>query len=366
MKPFQLLLKPVSYSCNLRCKYCFYLRAADEYPDVKRPRMTYETLEKIISQFLQYRFKESIFGWQGGEPTLAGLEFFKHVVSLQQKYGESGQVIGNALQTNGILINDDWAKFLDEYQFLVGLSLDGPKIIHDRYRKSIGGKSVWDNIMDAAECLKRNNVEFNILCVISKANVNRVKEVYNFFLENEFFYIQFIPALETDQNGRRASFSISASQYGKFLKELFDVWKENPSKVSIRLFDSIISYYLGYQKGLCVLEKNCADYLLVEWNGDVYPCDFFVSKNYKIGNIMKNSLSELMLKRNGKFRKLKSDLSNDCNECKWIDLCNGGCIKDRIFLNNPYPEKSYFCEGYKNFFEYSNEWFLHYCKNLKK
>ena len=366
MKPFQLLIKPVSYSCNLKCKYCFYLKVVDVYPQVKKPRMSYNTLERLISQFLQFRFKQSIFGWQGGEPTLAGLDFYKQVVSLQQKYGEAGQVIGNALQTNGILINDEWAEFLNEYLFLVGLSLDGPKSIHNRYRKNIGGKSVWENVMNAADCLRRNNVEFNILCVISKANVNNVEEIYNFFLENEFFYLQFIPALETDQNGKKASFSISSSQYGEFLKELFDIWKENPNKFSIRLFDGILSYYLGYQKGICVLEKNCAEYLLVEWNGDVYPCDFFVNENFKIGNIMNHSLSELNQKRCNDFGDLKSDLSNECIECKWIELCNGGCIKDRIFPDNPNPEKSYFCDGYKNFFDYSNEWFLDYCKKLRK
>lgn len=362
MKPFQLLIKPVSFDCNLRCNYCFYLRVADEYPKIEHPRMSDEILDKLISQFLQFRFKESIFGWQGGEPTLAGLKFFKNVVSLQQKYGESGQVVGNALQTNGILINDDWAKFFFKYRFLIGLSLDGPKAIHDRYRKSTGGKSVWKKVMDAANCLSRNNVEFNILCVVSKANVNHAKTIYNFFLDNGFFYLQFIPALETDQEGKRASFSINAQQYGKFLCELFNEWKAEPNKVSIRLFNAMAAHYLNYPKGNCTIDKQCAEYLLVEWNGDIYPCDFFVNKEYKLGSLLEESLSSLKNKRDNQFGRLKSELSDGCLKCRWLELCYGGCIKDRIFPDNQNPEKSYYCKSYIEFFQYSNDWFKEQCK----
>ncbi|MFX1316566.1 MAG: anaerobic sulfatase maturase [Promethearchaeota archaeon] len=358
MKPFQLLIKPVSFDCNLRCKYCFYLRVADEYPEIKHPRMNYDVLEQIIAQFLQFRFNESIFGWQGGEPTLAGIEFFKKVALLQQKYGNSGQIIGNAFQTNGILITDEWGKFFYKYNFLVGLSLDGPKDIHDRYRRNIGNKSVWQQVMSAAECLKENKVEFNILCVVSKANVNRVKQVYKFFIDNEFFYLQFIPALESDKQGKKASFSINAIQYGKFLCQLFDEWKINPNQTSIRTFDGMLAYFQGYPKGICTLEKECADYLLIEWNGDVYPCDFFVRQEYKLGNLIEENLSYLKSRRDILFKKYKVKLSEDCVNCKWLELCYGGCIKDRIFPDNPHPEKSYFCVAYKKFFEYSNKWFL--------
>ena len=327
--------------------------------------MNDQILEKMISDFLQYRFKESIFGWQGGEPTLAGLDFFKKVVNFQQKYGESGQVIGNALQTNGILINDDWGVFLHKYQFLVGLSLDGPKKIHDRYRKSIGGKSVWEKVMSAAECLKRNDVAFNILCVISKANVNQAKEVYQFFLDNGFYYLQFIPALETDQLGKKASFTINASQFGKFLCDIFDEWKINPYLASIRLFSGIIAHHLGLPKGYCAIEEKCADYLLIEWNGDVYPCDFFVEHNYKLGNLMNENLSKLKNKRDTSFIPLKKTLADECTTCKWLKLCYGGCIKDRIFPDNPNNEKSYFCKSYQKFFQYTNDWFIDYAEKVR-
>ena len=188
---------------------------------------------------------------------------------------KKGKNIIIATTTNRILINDEWGKFFNKYRFLIGLSLDGPKDIHDRYRKSIGGKSVWHKVLNAVECLKRNKVEFNILCVISKANVNRVKEVYKFFLDNDFTYLQFIPALEVGDDGKKASFSINPTQYGKFLCQLFDEWKKKPNQVSIRTFNGILAHYHGYPKGCCTMEEECADYLLIEWNGDVYPCDFF-------------------------------------------------------------------------------------------
>jgi uncharacterized protein len=342
------------------------LRIGDEvYDEVSRPKMSEKVLESMISQYLSYRFSESIFGWQGGEPTLAGLDFFKKAVSLQQEYGESGQVVGNALQTNGILIDEEWAKFLHQYRFLVGLSLDGPKGVHDRYRRTRGGKSVWKKVMRAAELFQRYNVQFNILCVVSRANVNRIEEVYNFFLDHNFNHIQFIPALETDEKGNKATFSINPNQYGKFLCSLFDLWKRNPNQASIRFFDAILSYYLGYPKGECTLEKDCAEYLLVEHNGDVYPCDFFVQEKYKVGNILQTSLANLKQKRARSFEKRKHTLSENCKTCNWLELCYGGCIKDRVFEANSHPEKTYFCDAYKHFFDHAAHWFQAQAKQIR-
>jgi uncharacterized protein len=326
--------------------------------------MNENILENMISQYLGYRFQESIFGWQGGEPTLAGLDFFKNVVAFQQKFGKPGQIVGNALQTNGILINEDWCKFLNKYKFLVGLSLDGPKLVHDKYRKSKGGKSVWRKVMDAANLMRKFQVEFNIICVISKANINRAKEVFKFFIDNELNYLQFIPALEVDITGKRAPYSINSNQYGTFLCELFDLWKVMPNRVSIRLFNSLLLKKMGYPGGLCVLDKNCSDYLLIEWNGDTYPCDFFARDSFKIGNIMENDLASLFHKRNVIFGKLKNNLAPECLACNWLTQCYGGCVKDRLFADNPHPEKTYYCEGLKKFFEYSSDWFSKYSKKL--
>lgn len=357
MQPFQLLIKPASFNCNLRCTYCFYLRVEDLYSKNTHLRMSNEVLEKMISEYLKFRFNESVFNWQGGEPTLCGLDFFKRAVELQQQYGISGQVVGNGFQTNGILINDDWAKFLSEYRFLIGLSIDGPKQIHDRYRRSLGSKSVWEKVMNTAKCLRDNGVEFNILCVVSKANVNRVKEVYKFFLDNGFHYLQFIPALEVDETGKKASFCINASQFGKFLCELYDEWMESGQQASIRIFDGIFAHHLGHPKGYCTLEENCSNYIVVEWNGDIYPCDFFVYENYKLGNILNTSFEEIINKRNETFVPLKGKLSGECLSCDWKELCYGGCLKDRFFQDNPHPEKTYLCESYKKIFSQSNDWF---------
>ena len=364
MDPFQLLIKPVSFDCNLRCTYCFYLRAEEVYSEESHPRMSAKVLEQMISQYMSYGFQESVFGWQGGEPTLAGLEFFKQVVQLQMTHGSSGQMVGNALQTNGVLINDEWGQFLGKYKFLIGLSLDGPQSIHDRYRKTKGGKSVWKKVMKAAEIFRKYGVQFNILCVVSKANVHRVKEVYDFFLEHDFRHLQFIPALEADTDGKRASFSVSATQYGKFLCDLFDLWKQEPHEVFIRLFNGIISHYLGYEKGFCSMEKTCADYLLVEWNGDVYPCDFFMYEKYKLGNLLHTKLAELKQRRDKDFGRLKAQLPIECQQCEWLELCYGGCIKDRIFPDNPHPERTYYCEGLRHFFSHANPWFKEFCAQL--
>jgi uncharacterized protein len=210
--------------------------------------------------------------------------------------------------------------------------------------------------------MRENDVEFNILCVVSRSNVNRVKELYNFFIENSFYYLQFIPALEVDKHDKRASFSINASQYGRFLCDLFDLWSKDPDKASIRIFNSVMAYHKGFPRGLCVLEENCADYLLIEWNGDVYPCDFFAQEEEKLGSLLKENLSVLKNKRDKKFGNRKHNLSKVCKDCDWVNLCYGGCIKDRIFTDNPHPDRSFFCESYKKFFKFSNEWFLNNSK----
>ncbi len=367
MNPFQLLIKPVSSDCNLTCDYCFYLGNADTlYPGTKHHRMSDSVLETMISHYIQLRFPESVFGWQGGEPSLAGLKFFQKVIELQQKYGSSGQVIGNAFQTNGVLINEEWSRFFHQYKFLIGLSLDGPKSIHDRFRHTIKGESVWEKVMHAATLFQENDVSFNILCVITKANIQRVEEVYEFFKTHGFKYVQFIPALGEDICGKRASFTINANQYGKFLIKLFELWKKDPFLVSINFFDSILNYILHKNRGYCSLEAQCADYLLVEYTGDVYPCDFFVQPHWKLGNLNNNSFEDLWTIRNSGFGLMKSSLSDTCKNCKWLSICYGGCVKDRLFRDNPRSDRSFFCEGYSAFFEYALPWFNTFAnQNLK-
>ncbi len=358
IKPFQILVKPVSADCNAACDYCFYLRVAEHYPESHR--MDDRVLREMVSQFLSYQFPEAVFTWQGGEPTLCGLDFFQQVVEYEKQFGFSGQRIGNAFMTNGILIDDDWARFFAEYSFLVGLSLDGPEDIHNQYRKDRGGKGTFDRVMSAAEVLRRHNVAFNILCVVSKANVLRAREVYKFFRENGFDFLQFIPALEADpETGKPAPFTMTPDEYGKFLCELFDAWAEDGfPHVSIRDFDVILRIHLGEKAEGCLYGRDCGEYLLIEHNGDIYPCDFFVRPDQKLGSLFDgNPLHLYMQKRERVFAKRKHDLMNSCRQCEWLEFCHGGCLKDRDFPENPYPRKTYLCPAHLRFLEHSKKQF---------
>lgn len=365
-KQFQLLIKPTSYDCNLDCDYCFYKRINEIYSE-KRPRMSDEVLESMVKKYLEYRYNESVFCWQGGEPTLMGLDFYKKVIRVQQKYGKGGQKVGNILQTNGILLDEDWAAFLKKYNFFVGLSLDGPKSVHNKYRKFANNAPTWSKVMNAVEILKTYNIEFNVLCVISQANVNHVGELYNFFKEQELKYLQFIPALECI-NGKMAPFSPTDNQYRNFLCTLFDLWKKDDYKsVYIRIYNQILSRYLGETSVSCPFDKNCASYFVVEWNGDIYPCDFFVKPNLKLGNILDvSSFSKLHEIKSKLFSKRKLNLSKDCKTCHWNNICNGGCLKDWDFCENKNKDKTYYCKAYREFFTYSYEWFFKLSHQIQK
>ncbi|MHA1310545.1 MAG: anaerobic sulfatase maturase [Candidatus Helarchaeota archaeon] len=355
VKEFQLLLKPTSYDCNLDCTYCFYKKTNKIYP-VKNPRMNDEVLEILIKKFLKFRFENSVFCWQGGEPSLMGLDFFKKVVQLQQKYGNEGQKISNSFQTNGTLLDKNWAEFFKKYNFLIGVSLDGNQKMHNTYRKFKNKSPSWQKVMNSLYILQKYNVDFNILCVISKANINDVENLYSFFIENGYNYLQFIPPLECIDN-KMASFSPTSEEYGNFLCKLFDLWKDNDyNTVYIRTFAQVLSAYLGIPPS-CPFDKTCAGYLVVEWNGDVYPCDFFVKNKFKLGNILQDDFSTLLEKKEKIFSSRKSKISIDCYNCHWKDICWGGCLKDRYFCDNPDKSKTYFCSAYKKFFTHSYKWF---------
>lgn len=351
---FQLLIKPTSYDCNLDCAYCFYKRVEQVYPDDVRPRMSTEVLEVLIQKFLKYRFSTSVFCWQGGEPTLMGLNFFKKVIQLQQKHGSRGQVVSNVLQTNGILIDEAWASFLREYKFFVGVSIDGPEVIHNQFRKS-----TWEKVMNCVKILREFKVEFNILCVISSANVNRGQELYQFFRENDLKYLQFIPALECTKDRKMASYSPTSKEYGKFLCEMFDLWKKDGfGNVHIRMFEDILTAYMGQSERLCLFGENCSDYFVIEWNGDVYPCDFYVKPELRLGNVANyEDFSDFIKTRVEKFSYRKAELGPTCVKCHWKNICHGGCIKDRDFCQNRDKNRSYYCNAYKEFFTHSHKWF---------
>ncbi|MFO7897917.1 MAG: anaerobic sulfatase maturase [Planctomycetota bacterium] len=348
MRTFQLLIKPVGDRCNLRCKYCFYCGTEDLFEgelDAGRraaPTMPDDVLEPMVREFLAYRMPQSIFCWQGGEPTLAGLEFFRRVVELQMKHGARGQVVGNAFQTNGVRIDRDWARFLAEYHFLVGLSVDGPREVHEAMR----GRS-FDAVMRAAQLFRQFGVEFNILTVVSQANVRRGAEVYRWFIDRGYDNLQFIPCREVREDGTLTPESITGEQFGAFLVAVFDEWwKDGVSRISERNIDSALAYHLQGEPTMCTYQARCSDYLLIERGGEVFPCDFFGRPEWLLGYLGDRPMHELVEDvRDERFGKLKGGAAAECRDCEWWPMCHGGCPRDRRA-----DGKSHYCEGYRMFF----------------
>lgn len=345
---FQLLVKPAGSRCNLRCKYCFYYDN-DRYfepPGERRGRvMSVDTLERMVQEMLSYRMPQTVFAWQGGEPTLAGLDFFKAAVAFQQKYGEDGQVVGNALQTNGMVLDDEWCEFLARYHFLVGLSLDGPRTIHEANR----GRS-FDKVMRAAATMRRHGVEFNILTVVSQANVRQGAEVYRWLVDQGFVELQFIPCLAPGPHGTPLPFSVQGEEVGDFFVAAFEEWyPRDVGAISERTFNSLLNHFLHGQPNLCTYQPKCGEYMAVERGGELFPCDFFIQPEWKLGELGERPLHETYLVvREEKFGTLKSVVDEGCRACEFYPMCHGGCPRDREpGVRNP------FCEGYKKFFAHA-------------
>lgn len=347
-RTFQLLIKPAGADCNLRCEYCFYLRAGALYPEEKRHIMSDEVLETVVRGLMGQRFPETVFAWQGGEPTLAGLDFFRRAVELQQKHGVSGQSVGNGLQTNGVLIDDDWCRFLHQYRFLVGLSIDGPEEVHNRHRVNAAGRGAWDKAMAAARRMEAHDVPFNVLCVVNAHNVHLGADLCRWFASQGFHYLQFIPCCEPG-----SPFNVPPAAFGEFLVDTFDYWsREAVGKVSIRDFDAMLAARVDGSSPLCIYGGRCNQYVVVEHNGDVYPCDFFVYPDWKLGNVMDAPLESFLELDLHKAFAYQKDKVPACGGCEYRKYCHGGCQKDRLAagtLNDPTP----FCESYKRFFAHA-------------
>jgi len=363
-----VLVKPTSAECNMACRYCFYRdRPVDPYRGIKGRRMGEETLKALVAQHLAMNPDEAIFSWQGGEPLLMGLDFFKRVVEFEMEYGASGQRVGNAVQTNGTLITREWAKFFAENRFLVGLSLDGPKHIHERYRRSPEGRGSFDAVMRAAEILREEGAEFNVLAVVTDYSAERAEEIYGFFVESGFLHLQFIPCVERDpKTGRIADYSVSPEKYARFLCRLFDLWFNggNP-EVSIRLFDNLLLRFMGMEAELCELRPQCGSYVVVEFNGDVYPCDFFVRREWRLGNIRERPLWEVVRsERMADFCRIKLGPYEECEGCEWNFLCRRGCPRYRFVWRGDFRDRNYLCEAQKRFFEHSADGFRKLAERL--
>jgi uncharacterized protein len=344
-----LLIKPASAVCNLDCAYCFYLdRAADPYQSLPARRMTLETLERLVDTYLFYSYPESAFAFQGGEPTLAGLPFFESLVKFQQQYGRNGQSVGNSMQTNGILLDSNWCQLFRTYNWLLGVSLDGPEAVNDLYRFNKEGHGTWKRVVGNIELLQKEKVEFNILCVLNQGNVGRPRELYRFFRSLGIENLQFIPLAEFDGNGNPLPFTITPEQYGAFLCEVFDAWWPERRKVRIRIFDNIAEALAGQKPGNCTMHETCDSYAVVEYNGDVYPCDFFVEADWKLGNIMVDSWSEIARRtRRYSFAGKKAIPHSECLRCEYQSICHGGCPKLRHGPRGRFDDLDYFCHAYK-------------------
>ncbi len=367
--PFSLLIKPASADCNLRCEYCFYLDRCRIYPDSNIHRISDDTLERLISSYMATQQPQYIFGWQGGEPTLMGVDFFCRVVELQQKYGRPGAEVANGLQTNATLITDEMAELFVEYNFLLGVSLDGPEEIHNKYRRIKGGGGTHADVMNSIECLKKHNVEFNILTLVSAANVGRVGDVYSYLVDNGLYFQQYIPCVELGKNGDLLPFSITGAQWGQFLCGIFDLWKRNDRRrVSVRFFDDVLRVVLDDKRDICRLGNDCRRYFVVEHNGDVYPCDFFVYPELKLGNIADDAWeslwdSTLFID----FGKRKNEWNSDCNDCEWCAICNGDCLKHRMPGGCGDPRRlSCLCEGWKMFFDHAMPTFKEIADKIRR
>ncbi len=375
------MLKPIGPNCNLDCEYCYYKYKDYLYPS-ENHKMSLKMLKKFTIHYLRSRKQgEVVFGWQGGEPTLLGLDFFKKAISYQKKYGKKGINILNTLQTNGTLLNNEWGKFLHDNEFLVGISIDGPPKYHDFYRKDHKGKKSSPQVIRGLKYLKKHNVEYNILACVHEANQDHPLEVYKYFRDElGVDFIQFIPIVERKRvkkplntpDGKDSKtqrkydivkqdelypFSVDSKKYGEFLYEIFKEWVQHDvGKVFIQIFDTTLSAFFPTPPGLCCFSKECGNALVMEYNGDIYTCDHFVEPEYKVGNINDSPLLDIVTsKKQIKFGKSKNTtLPKKCKDCKVRFICNGGCLRNRI-INTSSGESTlnYLCEGYKYFFKKS-------------
>jgi serine-type anaerobic sulfatase-maturating enzyme len=353
LKPFSLLVKPASFACNLRCKYCFYLEKKEYFGS--KHFMSIHILEKMISTFMALELPSYSIGWQGGEPTLMGLDFFKKVVEFQQKYGKNGANVSNGLQTNATLLDDEWCKHLSKYNFLVGISIDGPKEIHDLNRLTTAGRGSHDDVMKGMNALKRNNVEFNVLTLVNSANVKQPLMIYNYLKDMGVNYHQYIECVEFDKTGELNEFAVRPEEWGEFLCKIFDEWyKHDAYTISVRFFDSILTKMVENYANACPFDTDCRQYLVVENNGNIYPCDFYVLPEYKLGNIMENTW-ETMLNSPvyEAFGARKRNWNEKCETCNFLNLCNGCCPKNRPAHGADPTKLSVLCKGWEMFYEHT-------------
>ena len=378
---FSTMVKPAGSMCNLDCNYCYYLDKSEQYAH-NQPVMSESLLEEYIKQYITANdVPEVSFLWHGGEPLLLGIDFYKKALALQNKYA-LGKEINNSLQTNGILLTDEWADFFSENNFLIGISVDGPEDIHNSFRVNKAGKPTFKNVMNGLNILKKHNTHFNTLSVVNKVSEGRGLEVYQFLKSTGSHYMQFLPASEhiIERDGKRplivnpgtagavyAPWSVSSLAYGEFMFDIFKYWVKNDiGDYFVQLFDSTLAQHCNVAPGLCSMNDTCGEALVVEHNGDVYPCDHFVYPDFKLGNILESSLLDIYRsqKRFDFGLNKKNSLPAECKSCKYLSVCRGECPKHRFEtskLND--GNRNSLCEGFKFFFENSGP-YMEYMRDL--
>lgn len=360
MPPIQLLIKPASGACNMRCKYCFYFDEMKHRETSVYPCMSRETLEAVVRKTLQTATDRCLFGFQGGEPTLAGLSFYRELDALVKKYNTRNLEVSYTLQTNGYAVDDAWARFFAERRYLIGLSLDGPKNIHDRYRVDAAGNGTYDRVMHAAQLLRQYGAQFNILCVVTGLSARNIPNIYNFYKKRGLDFQQYIPCLEPiGEIGGGNPYSLSSAQYGAFLRQLFDLWYKDCMDGNYRYnrtFENWVAIARGYRPESCGMVGECLPQLVVEADGTVYPCDFYAMDGYALGNLNVDSFGEIERRRRElKFIEQSRYIDEDCRKCRWLKLCRGGCRRNREPFVDGHPAKNVFCGAYMSFFNYAAE-----------
>lgn len=370
-RPLYVMLKPVGAACNLRCHYCYYLEKACFYKDSSKRVLSEEMLDLFTKEYIEAQtMNDVLFTWHGGEPLMRPLSFYRKALELQKKYGR-GRNISNVIQTNGTLLTDEWCRFLHENNWLVGVSIDGPQEFHDEYRRTASGGPSWAKVMRGIQLLNKHHVEWNAMAVVNDFNADYPLDFYHFFKEMGCRFIQITPVVERMVNhadGRHLAtltddatapvtdFSVTPEQWGRFLCAIFDEWVRNDvGQTYVELFDCILANWVGVTPGICVYAKECGHAGIMEFNGDVYSCDHFVFPEYRLGNIRKKTITEMLYgEQQQQFSRLKSQsLPKECKKCEWEFACHGECPRTR-FIKDVYgnPGKNYLCEGYRMFFRH--------------
>jgi len=384
---FQVMVKPIGPVCNLNCTYCYYLEKKNLYRHQKNFTMSEETLELFIKQHIEGQNVPAIsFVWQGGEPTLLGIDYYRKALELQKKHA-NGKRIENVLQTNATLLDDEWCEFFHKHEFLIGVSIDGPEQLHDYYRKTRGEEPTWHKVMEGIKLLKKHKVEFNTLTVVNRHNSYHALEIYRFLKKIGSGFLQFIPIVErmannpdplgqnlvTPSYGEDATvteWSVEPEQYGKFLIEIFDEWVRNDvGRIFVQMFDVTLANWVGENPGLCVFGETCGQATAMEHNGDLYSCDHFVYTDYYLGNIKERSIKDMITSpEQVTFGMDKRDtLPQYCMDCEYRFACHGECPKNRI-LKTPTGESglNYLCKAFKMFFAHVHPYMQYMGDELAK